>query len=181
MPTDSDIAKDLIGRKITEGKENGYFGSDWKWTIETGEISDLKIVERSIDDDYCTYVVSMTLQSNSCPTKYRAIIQIGYTFNKEKWIITKINSKGVDIVKTNRYNDCISTKLDDDGWGGVDCLKIKNNTDSPLIVGGEYYTILSDGWCKFSVVVPGLKTMGVGGTFGGGSVLEYRIHFVEPY
>ena len=39
VPTDSDIAKDLIGRKITEGKENGYFGSDWKWTIETGEES----------------------------------------------------------------------------------------------------------------------------------------------
>ena len=61
------------------------------------------------------------------------------------------------VVKTGRYDNCISTKIGDDGWGGVDCLKIKNNTDVPLFVGGLFRTSYSDAWRKFSAVVNGLE------------------------
>lgn len=181
IPTKTAISRDLVGRRITEGRDNGYFAPDWSWTIESGEISNLKIESTKTESDYCSFVVTMTLKSQSCPTKFSAKVQMEYTLSNKSWHLYMVNSKGVSIIKTGRYKDCISTKIDDDGWGGVNCLKIKNNTDSSLIVGGEYITTYSTEWHKFSVVVPGLKVMGVGGTLGGGSVSDYHIHFVEPY
>lgn len=186
IPTKSVIATDLIGRKLSEGRDNGYFQPDWRWTIEPGEISGLKIKSQNVSDDYCSFVVTMTLKSQDCPTKYFATVQVDYSLNKKRWQLTLVKSKGISIVKTERYLDCISTKIDDDGWGGVNCLKIKNNIDSPLLVGGiyrarNYVENETPEWHKFSVVVDGLKTVGIGGTFGIGDVADYRIHFVELY
>lgn len=181
VPNETIIANDLIGRKITEGRDNGYFDNDWVWTIENGEISDLKILNQVVDSDYCTFLVEMVLKAVTRPIKYKATVQVDYTKTNNRWVISMVQSKGVDVVKTGRYDNCISTKIDDDGWGGVNCLKIKNNTDVPLLVGGLYRTSYSDGWRKFSTVVNGLEVIGIGGTFGGGSVVDYEIHFVEQY
>lgn len=181
IPNETIIANDLIGRKITEGRDNGYFDNDWVWTIENGEISDLKILNQVVDTDYCTFFVEMILKAVTRPIKYQATVQVDYAKTNNRWVISMVQSKGVDVVKTGRYDTCISTKIDDDGWGGVNCLKIKNNTDVPLFVGGLYRTNYSDGWRKFSAIVEGLQVIGIGGTFGGGSVVDYEIHFIEQY
>lgn len=181
VPNETIIANDLIGRKITEGRDNGYFDNDWTWTIEYSEISNLEILNKTIDDDYCTFLVKMVLKAPTRPIRYRATLKVNYTKTNNRWVISMVQSKGVDVVKTGRYNNCIITKIDDDGWGGVNCLKIKNNTDVPLLVGGLYRTSYSDAWRKFSAVVEGLQVIGIGGTFGGGSVVDYEIHFVEQY
>lgn len=181
IPNETIIANDLIGRKITEGRDNGYFDNDWVWTIENGEISDLKILNQVVDTDYCTFFVEMILKAVTRPIKYKATVQVDYAKTNNRWVISMVQSKGVDVVKTGRYDTCISTKIDDDGWGGVNCLKIKNNTDVSLFVGGLYRTNYSDGWRKFSAIVEGLQVIGIGGTFGGGSVVDYEIHFIEQY
>lgn len=181
IPTKTVLTSDLIGRQLSEGTDNGYFPSDWLWTIEEGQISDFKIITKKVESDYCSFNVIMKLKTRSCPTKYTAVVQMDYMLKNNRWHISMVSSKGVSVVKTNRYNKCIVTKVEDDGWGGVDCLKIKNNTDTPLIVGGEFLTNYPTQWNKFSVVVPGLKVMSVGGVFGGGNVVDFRIHFVEPY
>lgn len=181
VPSESVIATDLIGRSITEGVDNGYFGSKWKWTFESGEIQQLIILSKNVYDDYCSFVVAMTLKSESSPTRYNATVQVDYSLVKNRWKLTTVMSKGVRVVDSGRYRDCISTKIDSDGWGGVDCLKIKNNIDSALLVGGVIRTDESDEWHKFSLVINGTTTMGVGGTFNYGSVVDYRIHFVELF
>lgn len=181
LPTGPVISTDLIGRKLTEGTDNGYFSSDWKWTIEPGEISGLKILSQNQSDDYCSFTVSMFLKSHSSPTRYMATVQVDYSLINKRWQMTLVKSKGIRVIKTTRYLDCISTKIGDDGWGGVSCLKIKNNIDSSLLVGGVYRTNNSHEWHKFSLIIDGLTVKGVGGTFGGGSVVDYRIDFVELY
>ncbi|MBQ6083848.1 MAG: hypothetical protein IJK92_05800 [Bacteroidales bacterium] len=181
IPNETIIANDLIGRKITECRDNGYFDNDWVWTIENGEILDFKILNQVVDTDYCTFYVEMILKAVTRPIKYKATVQVDYTKTNNRWVISMVQSKGVDVVKTGRYDNCISTKIGDDGWGGVDCLKIKNNTDVPLFVGGLFRTSYSDAWRKFSAVVNGLEVIGIGGTFGGGSVVDYEIHWVEQY
>lgn len=181
VPTKAVIETDLIGRTLSEGIDNGYFPPDWRWTIEAGEISGLMIQSKKISDDYCSFVVTMVLKSQSSPTLYHATVQVDYSLRNKRWRIVLVRSKGIRVIKTERYLDCISTKIDDDGWGGVNCVKIKNNIDSSLLVGGVYRTDESDDWHKFSVIIDGLTVVGVGGTFSHGSVVDYRIHFVEPY
>lgn len=180
LPTEARIAADLVGRKLSEGVDNGYFSSNWIWTIEEREIRTLTILRKEVSRDYCSFDLVMTLQSHSSPTKYRAKVQVDYSLMNNKWKLIMVKSKGVSVVKTGKYDDSISTKIDSDGWGGVNCLKIKNNTDVSLLVGGVFLTNESNEWHKFSLVIEGLKVMGVGGTFSYGSVIDYRIHFVEP-
>lgn len=181
VPTKSTISTDLIGRKLSEGTDNGYFTPEWRWTIEPGEISNMRILSQNTSDDYCSFVVVMTLKSQSSPTKFHATVQVDYSLSNKRWKLVLVKSKGIRVVKTDKYLDCISTKIDDDGWGGVNCLKIKNNIDSSLLVGGVYRISDSHEWRKFSLIIDGLKVMGIGGTFGGGNVVDYRIHFVEPF
>lgn len=181
IPNESVIANDLIGRKITEGRENGYFNDDWLWTIEYGEISNLKILSQTIEEDYCSFLVEMVLKAKTRPIRYKVTVRVDYTLINNRWVFGMVKSIGVDVVKTGRYDDCISTQIADDGWGGVNCLKITNNTDVPLFVGGLFRTNSTDAWRKFSSVVEGHQIIGIGGTFGGGSVVDYEIHFVEQY
>lgn len=181
IPSKAVIASDLIGRSLSEGLEDGYFTPDWRWNIESGEISGLKIQSQSVSKDYCSFVVTMILKSQSSPARFFATVQVDYSLANNRWKLLLVKSKGIRIVRTEKYFDCISTKIDDDGWGGVNCLIIRNDIDSPLIVGGVIRTNNSYEWHKFSVIIEGLRVMGVGGTFSWGSVVDYRIHFVELY
>lgn len=167
-PTKAELAADLIGRKLSEGTDKGYFPSDWYWTIEEGEICGLKILSESVSDNYCSYVVTMTLQKQSSPTKYEADVQMDYSFLKKKWQLILVKSKGVRIVKTDKYLDCISTSIDTHKF----C--VKNNVDIPLIVGGVAFDFKSQVWEKFSTVVNGMCSNTIYERSG------CRIHFVEP-
>ena len=56
------IKRDLVGRKITE-QPNGYFGRNWHWLIEDGEIAILNILnEKKIGEDYL-YEIGVGLQT----------------------------------------------------------------------------------------------------------------------
>lgn len=173
FPSVSVIQSDLIGRKLSEGTENGYFGSNWTYTIEPGEISGLKIFSRNNSNDYCSMVVTMILKKHSSPVRYKAVVQVDYSLVKKRWKLTLVKSKGIRVIKTNRYFDCITVDID-----LMNRLVVKNNIDSPLLVGGVYLVGYSNEWKKFSVVVKGMQMVHVPYVY---SAKEYRIDFVELY
>lgn len=173
LPSVAVIQSDLIGRKLSEGTKNGYFGSDWTLTIEPGEISDLKISSRNDSEDYCSMVVTMILKKHSSPVKYKAMVQVDYSLVKNRWQLTLVKSKGIRVIKTNRYLDCITVDTDP-----IDRLVVKNNIDSPLLVGGVYLVSYSNEWKKFSVVVKGMQMIYVPNA---SCVKDCRIDFVELY
>lgn len=176
-PSRAQIAKDLIGIRLNEGYENGWFSDSWYWTIETGEIKALKIIEvlSNTNKDYCI-VARIRLQSNA--SVYDAKVKINYRLTKSRqWKLEYAVSQGMDIVRTNKYNGCLSFSIADDGWGGVNCLQIKNNSNIELICAG-YMKVWGE-WKKFSTTLDPYQTKGVGGTFGGGNVSDYKIEFIE--
>lgn len=173
LPSVAVIKTDLIGRTLSEGTKNGYFGSKWTWKIEQGEISNLNIISRNSSDDYCSTVVTMILKKHSSPVRYKAMVQVDYSLVKKRWQLTLVKSKGIRVIKTNRYLDCITVDTDP-----IDRLVIKNNIDSPLLVGGVYLVGYSHEWRKFSIVLKGMQMEYVPLA---SSVKEYRIDFVELY
>ncbi len=118
-------------------------------------------------------VVIMTLKKHSSPVKYKAVVQVDYSLVKKRWQLTLVKSKGIRVIKTNRYLDCITVDTDP-----IDRLVVKNNIDSSLLVGGVYLVGYSNEWKKFSVVVKGMQMVYVPQA---SSVKDYRIEFVELY
>lgn len=82
----------------------------------------------------------------------------------------------MSVVSDGQYDDCIICEIADDGWGGVNCLSIRNVSECTLVVGGQIR--LYNGWQKFSRPVSPHDSGSVGGTFGGGNVQDYTIEFV---
>lgn len=176
-PTKNQIAKDLIGYKLSEGFEDGWFAKDWYWQIKGGQIKamNIKQVVRDTNKEYCV-IVLMRLQGEV--SSFNAKVKVSYVLNKQnRWQIEFVNSMGMSIVKTHKYDDCMQYAIVDDGWGGVDCLEIKNNCSVELGVAGWLFA--NDKWRKFAIRVDGNETTSAGGTFGGGSVSKYKIEFVE--
>lgn len=176
-PNKSQIAKDLVGYKLSEGFDDGWFAKDWYWQIKNGQIKamEIKQVVRDTNKEYCI-IALMRLQGEV--SAFNAKVKVNYILNRQnKWQIEFVNSMGMSIVKTHKYDDCMQYSIVDDGWGGVDCLEIKNNCSVELGVAGWFYALGK--WHKFAVRVEGNETTSVGGTFSGGSVEKYKVEFVE--
>lgn len=178
IPTTKTIVADMVGRRLSEGTENGYFYPEWRWTVEEGEIIEIKILSKNISSDCCSFVVDLILKARSCPTKYKAIVTVDYYLENNNWKLMVAKSNSISIVKTGKYLDCINTKLTEESFGRPKpLLQIKNNIDSRLIVGGIYRPCGSAEWKRFSKKVDGLSYDLVGMLLEG--VDEYRIEFVE--
>ncbi len=177
-PTNNKIAHDLIGTRLTEGKADGWYSDDWHWNVQEGEIKALKILSilENSETDYCVLAL-IKLQGDV--NAYNAKVKISYRLNQKnhKWEMEYAVSKGMDIVRTHKYDDCLSFSIVDDGWGGVNQLQIKNNSGIELGCAG--YIRAGGEWRKFAVIIEPYKKGGVGGTFGGGNVTEYKIEFIE--
>lgn len=176
-PNINQIKKDLVGFELTEGFEDGWYSKDWRWTIEEGEIQALKIKEvvANTNTDYCI-VVLMRLQSKV--NSYNTKAKVNYHLDKtNKWKIEFVVSQGMQIIQTHKYDDCLSFAIVDDGWGGVNALQIKNKSGIELGCAG--FIKASGKWRKFAVILDPYQSGTVGGTFGGGSVTNYKIEFIE--
>lgn len=176
-PSRAQIAKDLVGQRLKEGYKDGWFSEEWHWDVKSGEIKALKIIDVLLDtkQDYCV-VVLIRLQGEV--NAFNAKVKVNYHLDKNnKWKLEYAVSLGMDIVKTHKYDDCLSFSIVDDGWGGVNMLKITNNSNIELGCAG--WIKAYGEWQKFAVRIDPYKTGGVGGTFGGGSVSDYKIEFIE--
>lgn len=176
-PSKKQIANDLVGYKLSEGFDDGWFDKEWTWQIKKGQITAMNIKEvvRDTNKEYCV-IVLMRLQGEV--SAFNAKVKVSYILtNQNQWKLEFVNSMGMSVVKTHKYDDCIHFAIVDDGWGGVDCLEIKNNCSVELAVAGWFYALGE--WRKFAIKVDGNETRSVGGTFCGGSVEKYKVEFIE--
>lgn len=177
-PTTDLILYDLIGHKLSEGVSDGYHKQDWTYEIKNNSISSFYI-KKTLEDNGNSYVVVASCRLKGGTNSnfyYDTELKIGYINKGNGWKLNYVNSLGMNIVSDGQYNDCILCSLVDDGWGGVNCLNIRNTSECSLVVAGQIRTY--NEWKKFSTIVSPHKSASVGGTFGGGNVKDYIIDFV---
>lgn len=177
-PDEMKMTSDLTGRTISEGVAEGYHPQDWTYTIEYGQVSGL-YVENVVADEPDLYVVEVNMHITSPGTNYYYDTNLKLTYvntPSDGWVLDSVTSLGMNVVSNGVYDDSISARIGEDGWGGTYCVYIKNNSDTPLVVGGRVHA--SEGWKKFSTIVQGYEETGVGGVFYGGSVDDYVVDFV---
>lgn len=165
------IQKDLVGRSLSEGVDEGYYPSNWKWTIKSDEISGFRIenVLSDTPNDY-QFIASMRLTS-SVGKAFDVKAKIRYILpQNDDWTIEFVQSLGMHIVKTGIYDDSIKSYVGNGSWDRPFCLE--NNCEIALEVGGK---ILAHGeWKKFSKVVNAHSYTTVGWV-----VEDGRIDYVE--
>lgn len=168
-PNVEQIKQDLIGHSLSEGVKDGYYPSYWRWTIREGEISSFSI-EQVIKDSSSEYEILSNMRLTSRAGKsFNAKVRICYIFNdSEGWQIQFVQSQGMYIVKTGKYNSCIDVDKDSNYYYFI------NGCDISLEVGGIKYCWVTAGrqeWVRFSeVIAPHDKyTM----------MYDYRIDYVE--
>lgn len=147
-PTEQQITKDMVGHSLSEGKRDGYYPQWWKWEIKEDGISELHIlsVEENTNSRY-TVIVAMYLNSDT--RAFNAKAQVSYSLSDiSDWQIEFVQSKGMDIVKTHRYDDCVRCYF---GLGRS--VIAENNSEIALEVAGRalYY---SGEWSTFCAVIP---------------------------
>lgn len=151
-PDANRMQADLVGRSLSEGIENGYYSSSWRWKIEPGEISNFRIlsVEKDNTTDYeVTAAMRLTAMSGKA---FDTKVKILYVSRGNMgWQLEYAQSLGMSIVKTGRYDSCITSEYDD--WYG--CTFIHNSCDIPIEVGGKRYTSSLPRECiRYSEEVP---------------------------
>ncbi len=172
-PLKPDLAKlkqDLVKRRIME-QSDGYFGRNWAWQI--GSIEELKEVkilnEEKQGEDYVLNV-RLILQRESA-SQYEADVKIICVLGQsDDWTIDFIETKSIGIVKTGRYDNCVTTEIKK-GWGTS--LQFTNTCDVNLIIGGQILGTDNE-WRKFSSRANANST---GSTSYNGK--EYKIDFIE--
>lgn len=167
-PNSEKLKQALAGRRIVE-QPNGYYGQGWSWQINSiDEIKKIEIVnEEKAGEDY-VFDVHVLLQREA--GQHEADLKITCILAQhDDWTIDFIETKNIRVVKTGRYNNCITTEVKK-GWGTS--IQFANTCDVNLIVGGQ---ILNNGeWTKFSSRVNANGTNNVG--YNG---QEYQIDFIE--
>lgn len=166
------ICRDLVGHSLSEGTADGYYSRDWRWTIEEGEISNFRIlsVRENTATNY-TIDVQMRLAAVSGHCAYNAKATIYYVRGSRGWEMEMIKSRGISIVKTHRYDDCIRDYTDDYSIHGKR-IHLENSCERTFEVGGK---ILKDGeWHKFSVTVSPHNEEIVGS-----HIDDYMIDYIE--
>lgn len=112
-PNIEQIKHDLVGHSLSEGVNEGYYPSFWKWTIREGEISNF-CIERVVEDSFAEYefVSSMRLTSRAGKS-FDAKVRLCYVFSETQgWNLQFVQSQGMHVVKTGKYNDCIKIEKD---------------------------------------------------------------------
>lgn len=175
VPNEEQIALDLINKDFKEAIDEGYF-HNITFHIRNGEVKDLRIENCQKTQNRVKFNVLFTLVKN-CSFKVKSELVYVLTDADETWRIESFGNCNVEIIRTGLYDNSISTRIGDDGWGGINCLHISNLSDVNLVVGGEIYA--DEVWRKFAAEVEPLGKKQVGGLFAGGNVKNYRIHFVE--
>lgn len=145
-PDISQIQKDLIGHSLSEGVENGYYSSSWRWLIENNEISEFHI-DKTLTDNANEYMIIAKMRLTSDVGKaFNATVKIRYILpDDDDWIIDFTQSQGMYIVKTHLYDDCVT--VEKDGWW----YYLRNQCDVALEVGGK--ELEYNGWKKYCHVI----------------------------
>jgi len=168
-PDEENLKQNLVRRRITE-QPGGYYGRGWAWQIASAdEIKSIKIEkDEKVGDDY-VLDVHLLLQKDA--GQHEADLKITSVLGKndDDWKIDFIETKDIRIVKTGRYDNCITTEITK-SFGSY--LQFTNGCDVALIVGGQMLENNGE-WTKFSTRVNANST---------GSAAyrkDYKIDFIE--
>lgn len=151
QPSINKIQQDLIGHSLSEGVDNGYYPSYWRWTIKEGEISDFNI-EQVLTNTNKEYCIIATMRITSMVGKtYNAKVRISYILPEtDDWTMEFVNSEGMHIIKTGKYDDLVKIEKDEYFY------YIRNNSDISLEVGGislYWVTAGRQDWGRFSEII----------------------------
>ena len=161
------IQKDLGNASLTEGKDNGYFKPNWTLSAKDFRVSDLKITE-TIADDKTNYTVLISAKLVSDARSYDVKAKVAYKLPEiDDWKIDFVQSLGVDIVKTHKYDECIKPTETNVVYFRNECDKALQVAVELLFSGGEKR--------KDNVIVP--PHANSSGWYG---VYEYKIDWIEP-
>lgn len=146
-PDVSQIQMDLVGHSLSEGVQNGYYPSNWRWVIKEREISDF-LIKKVLSDSQKEYMFVAKMRLTSEVGKaFDATVKIRYVLpDDDDWKIDFIQSQGIYIVKTHLYDECVSVIKEN--WS----YYIYNQCDVALEVGGKELNY--SGWEKYSHVIP---------------------------
>lgn len=170
------IQRDLIGHSLAEGVTNGYRPNDWRWEIEEGQISRLRIVE-VLEKTKTQYLLIAQMRLSNGYYAYDAKVKIKYILTSQKyWKMDYVVSQGMYIVKTHEYDSYIRSSIVEDGWGGTFCVQFTNLSELSLVIGGDFLT--NNGWKRFTTHLSPHGSTTAGGLFNGGTVSDYRINFI---
>lgn len=177
-PDRNQIARDLVGHKLKEGYEDGWFPDSFVWTIKKGEIKALKIHEvlKETKTDY-SIIVIIRLQNDVNAFNAKVLINYRLT-NDNKWRIEYVVSKGMKIVQTHKYDDClnISVELNWDLGLNINNEKdviFKNNSEIVLYFAGYVYKY--DDWQKVMFSIGPHETKKIK------HASSYNVEFIERY
>ena len=137
------IQEDLVGHSLSEGVDDGYYSSDWKWIIREGEISGFTI-ENILTDNPQEYLIIAKMRLTSEEGKaFDVKVKIRYVLpQNDDWTIDFIQSLGMYIVKTGVYETCITKEK-----GAYGYFYVVNNCDRHLEVGGKEFNVYG-GWSE---------------------------------
>lgn len=149
-PNENQIKLDLVGHSLSEGKQMGYYPQSWRWNITENGISDFQIL--SVEEDSKTnYVITVSMRLSSDTRAFDAKAKICYKLDDiNDWQIEFVQSMGMDIVKTHRYDDCVKCSIKR-GWA-FGHLVAENNCEVALEVAGR--EIQGGEWVPFSRIIP---------------------------
>ena len=109
-PSLEKLKQDLVRRRITE-PVNGYYGRNWSWQINSiDELKKVDIVNEEKVGDIYVLDVHLLLQKEA--NQHEADLKITCVLaQNDDWTIDFIETKDIRIVKTGRYDNCISTEI----------------------------------------------------------------------
>jgi len=160
MPDFARIKRELIGRTVSGyayGNFNfSYSGFTQSWKIEERMIKEFKLESENKKKDEYSAKFKLIFQPNVNGGQYEVFIHPTYVLRyNDDWTITSFESVGLNIVKTGKYDNCVSatlqTKREPGGLFGYSRSYIEyvNKCDVELMVG-----IKSGGWTFIKKLSP---------------------------
>lgn len=152
-PSSQQIQNDLVGRSLLEGVEDGYYDRSWRWVIKEGEISDFSIENVSEDTQQAYRIIANMRLTSEVGKAFDAKVEIRYILpQNDDWTMEYVQSKGLQIVKTNQYVGCIKDYMNTSDTRIFNTeFRADNTCDKALEIGGKILN--HDGWYKFSEVI----------------------------
>jgi len=185
------IKKCIIGKEIQD-RHGGYFEQrvwglvPWTWTIKPNEIKSVEIMQSEEKGNAFICDVRLLLQTKACPTQYVFDLQTVFVLNESnQWIVDNIETEDIYLVKTDRYDHCITIETVEstvillnptNNKKSYDFLNFTNNCNVALVVCGQ--ALIDGKWIKFYTYVGANENKK---SFYLGNYTEYKIDFIEQY
>ncbi|MDR1847054.1 MAG: hypothetical protein LBR17_02935 [Bacteroidales bacterium] len=143
------IKIDLVGQAILEPTHE-KFRSSFNVSSQD-EVTSVSIYGTENISNGTKYYAKLKLQGNA--NEYVADVVLTYIENNGEKTLQNIESKGLDIVPTGNYKDCITIKAESCGLF-IQCLYAYNNCSVALVIEGKYWDKYKKEWVHYAVEVP---------------------------